>query len=334
LLDQSKLKYYTVSVKGEPSPEFVDDVAKEYRKRPVNVVVAVGGGSAIDAGKAVSAMLAEEGSVKEYLEGVGTRKPSGMKAPFIAVPTTAGTGCEATKNAVLSRVGKDGYKKSLRHDAFVPDVALVDPELALSCPPHVTASCGMDAISQLIEAYTSKNANPFTDALARSGLQAAAGAFLPLATGRGDDIVLRGKMAYAALSSGIVLAQAGLGTVHGIAGPAGGLFPVPHGAACAALLVPVLKRVVSRLKEGPSSGLEKFAEAGRIISGAHGGSDSQCADLLVSTLAQWVEMTAIPKLGAFGVAEDISAIVRSADNKSSPVGLSPDEIAAALLEAL
>lgn len=199
--------------------------------------MAIGGGSVIDCGKAVAAMLVEDGSVQDYLEGVGTRKPSGAKIPFIAVPTTAGTGSEATKNAVVCD-RKEGYKKSLRHDAYMPDVAVIDPELTMTAPRPVTIACGLDAVSQLIESYTSTKANVFTDSLALTALSHASESLLPHCLDQGNDISLRGKMSYAALISGITLSHAGLGAVHGMAGPLGGLFPVPHGVTCGKLLFP------------------------------------------------------------------------------------------------
>jgi alcohol dehydrogenase class IV len=224
---------------GRTTTETIDAIASEFRKTPVNVVVAIGGGSVIDYGKAVAAMLAEDGTVRDYLEGVGTKKPSGAKVPFIAVPTTAGTGSEATKNAVVCD-RKEGYKKSLRHDAYMPDAALVDPELTLTLPRHITIACGLDAVSQLIESYTSTKADASLDSLALKALSGASESLLPLALIAAMIYLCVSKMSYAALVSGITLSRAGLGAVHGIAGPLGGLFPVPHGVACGKLLFPVM----------------------------------------------------------------------------------------------
>ena len=192
--------------------------------RGIDVVLSTGGGSVIDAGKAVSAMLRVEGSVAEYLEDVGTRKHPGTKVPFVAVPTTAGTGCEATRNAVLSRVGPDGFKKSLRHDNFLPDAAVVDPVLTLSCPPDITAACGLDALTQLLESFVSTKASVLTDVLALSGLEHIGNSLVPACTNSGQDIDMRANLSYAALMSGITLTSAGLGTVHGFASSIGGLF--------------------------------------------------------------------------------------------------------------
>ena len=182
----------------------------------------------MDAGKSISAMLTKTESIKEYLEGIGTKKHDGKKMPFVAVPTTSGTGSEATKNAVISEIGGRGFKKSLRHDNFVPDSVVIDPRLMISCPQNVTAASGMDVFSQLIEGYLSTNSSPMTDALALSGLRYIKEGLLK-SYETGDDIDARGKVAYASYLSGVVLANAGLGTVHGFASPIGGYFDIPHG---------------------------------------------------------------------------------------------------------
>ena len=168
---RQNIKFQKVVVNSEPSPELVDETVQKYSAEKIDVVVSIGGGSVIDAGKAISAMLNTSGSVREYLEVVGNKEHPGTKVPFIAVPTTSGTGSEATKNAVISKLGKDGFKRSLRHDNLVPDVALIDPELTLNCPPDITAAAGMDCFTQLAEAYLSGKSNDYTDALATRRLQ-------------------------------------------------------------------------------------------------------------------------------------------------------------------
>ena len=177
--------YRTVS--GEPSPETVDDLTESCRSKTIKGVVALGGGSVIDAGKAVAAMLCEEGSIQDYLEGVGTKSPSGRKVPFYALPTTAGTGSECTKNAVISRPGPEGFKKSLRHDNYVPDIAIIDPDWTESLPVRVGASCGMDAFSQLLESYLSTQASPLTDCLAETGLKCFFRSFSAIIEGEGKQ---------------------------------------------------------------------------------------------------------------------------------------------------
>ena len=194
-LDTVGVTVFQVSVSGEPSPAFVDETVARYRAETPDWVGSVGGGSAIDAGKAISAMLPSGDSVVEYLECKDTKKHDGRKTPFIAIPTSSGTGAEATKNAVLSDIGRAGYKSSLRHDQFVPDVAFVDPELVPSCPPDVTAACGLDALTQLLESYVSIKASPMTDALAQSGLEHVAAGFLPSVENGANDIEARGHIA-------------------------------------------------------------------------------------------------------------------------------------------
>ena len=235
-LTSARIRVLQVRCSGEPSPTLIDQTVDRFRNEHIDCVVAIGGGSVMDAGKAISAMLPQEGSVTSFLEGMETRKHDGRKTPYIAVPTSSGTGSEATKNAVLSEIGDGGYKSSLRHDKLVPDITLIDPELTLSCPPAVTAACGLDALTQLLEAYVSSKSSPMTDALALSGLEHIAAGLIPAYESGDSNVEARAHMAYAAFLSGVVLANAGLGVVHGFAGPIGGYFPAPHGEVCGTLV--------------------------------------------------------------------------------------------------
>jgi alcohol dehydrogenase class IV len=359
-LNQIGLQYKAVSVRGEPTTETIDAIAGEYRKTPINVVVAIGGGSVIDCGKAIAAMLAEDGTVRDYLEGVGTKKPSGAKVPFIAVPTTAGTGSEVTKNAVVCD-RNEGYKKSLRHDGYMPDVAIVDPELTLTMPREITIACGLDAVSQLIESYTSTKADASTNSLALKAISGASESLLPLCLDRGNDISLREKMSYAALVSGITLSHAGLGAVHGIAGPLGGLFPVPHGVACGKLLFPVMTFVIKKIIDEKNLVAQKrFADIGRLLTGDAGGEDifyretqiskMKCIEICKSNnpaasggynnedytrgckrfldvLNTWTRTLKLPQLSYFGMtAADMAKAISLADSKNSPAILSKEEM--------
>ena len=332
------------AVAGEPDPAFVDDSVRNLRGHLPDAVVAIGGGSVIDAGKAIAAMVMEEGSVVDFLEDVGSRTPSGKKVPFVALPTTAGTGSEATKNAVLSRSGPGGFKKSLRHDNYVPDVAIIDPELAVSCPPEVTAASGLDAITQLLEGFVSTSASPLSDALARSGLRSAGGSFERVT--RDGDVASRAQMGYAAYLSGVVLANAGLGVVHGIASPLGGLFPIPHGVVCGTLVAEATRVNIDRLAaaspeeaavgtEESASARAKYAEAGVLLSGHDAGSAAANCDQLVALLARWVEELRIPRLGSFGVSpQSLRELAAQSGVKNGPVKLTPDEIYAIMAARL
>jgi len=318
-------------IAGEPSPAMVDEAVHRCEGRSVRVVVGVGGGSVLDAGKAIAAMLKESGSAADYLEGVGTRKPSGRSVPMIAVPTTSGTGSEATKNAVLSRVGVDGFKKSLRHDNYVPRLAILDPILCVSAPPAVTAACGMDALTQLIESYVSTQASPLTDALAVEGLRHLIPA-LPDACGRGAaDFDCRGAVAYGAFLSGVTLAHAGLGVVHGVAGPMGGLIAVPHGVACANLLPFAVKATLDNLAaaDTPASkaAVDKFARIGKLF-GTSYTDPLDCCRHLVDCLYRWLDRLPIPRLGGYGLtAAHVDRLRQAASNKNNPLPLSADQIA-------
>lgn len=342
-LKGADMTVFHVIVTGEPSPERVDEVAGEYRKKGADLVISVGGGSVIDFGKAISAMIPVEGSVLDYLEGVGTKSPDGRKLPFLACPTTAGTGSEATKNAVLSRVGDDGFKKSLRHDNYIPNAAIIDPELSVECPPDITAACGMDAFTQLLEAYVSTKANPITDALSESGLRCITDAIVPSATQGAGDVDVRGNMAYAAFLSGVTLANAGLGVVHGLASPVGGRFPIPHGVVCANLMGPALRLTVGKLvetRDDPASYtvLDKFARIGAFFSneGDRGKPDTVGhARRLVDTVYDITEKLGVPRLGSYGMTEsDVDEIVSKADNKNNPVPLTSDHMREIVLERL
>ena len=250
----------------------------------------------------------------------------GPATPFIAVPTTAGTGSEATKNAVLSVAGQ--YKKSFRDDRLVAEWAIVDPDLLATCPPELIAADGMDAFTQLLESFVSTRANPITDALARSGLAAASEALLPL-YGQ-QSAALRAKMAYASLLSGICLAQTGLGSVHGLAAPLGAFFPIPHGVACGTLLATATRVNIAALRqrEPDSPALIKYEEVRRLLGAAD----------LPAMLAGWRERLALPRLAAYGVtAADIPRIVadsRGSSMKTNPVVLTDDEIAGIVGERL
>ena len=337
LQDQSVLVHRAV-IKGEPSPEQIDRTVNLFAGKGVEVVIAVGGGSVIDAGKALSAMLLKNEPVLQYLEGVGTAQHDGEKIPFVAIPTTAGTGSEATKNAVLSQVGAGGFKKSLRHDNFVPDVAVVDPELMLSCPAHLTAACGMDAFTQLLESYVSTKASPMTDALAFSGIKALSESLLDACGQGANDTRVRGKMAYAALMSGITLANAGLGLIHGLAGPIGGRFAIPHGVVCGTLMSPANAITIRLLLETHGSDhpiVYKFAKIGAMLAGEPIADVEQWCALLIDTLDRWTNALSIPRLSAFGIVEsDLDAIVAEAGNKNNPVALDEKLIREILLARL
>ncbi len=317
-------------IAGEPSPAMIDAAIDRWRNTTIDLVLAVGGGSVLDAGKAIAAMLKENGSVVDYLEGIGIQAPSGLSLPVIAVPTTSGTGSEATKNAVVSQVGDQGFKKSLRHTNYIPRLAILDPRLCVSAPAPLTAACGMDALTQLIESYVSTHASPLTDALAMDGLRHLIPA-LPEACGKGaDDIGCRSAVAYGAFLSGVALANAGLGVVHGVAGPMGGTIAIPHGVACANLLPFAVKTTIEILDQADTdearATIEKFSRMGKLF-GARHGNHLDCCRYLVDSLYRWLDDLCLPRLGRFGLTDGhIECIVRAASNKSNPLPFSADQI--------
>ncbi len=332
-LEKLPIDYSLVSISGEPSPTLVDKNVIKFRGKSIDLVVGIGGGSVIDAGKAISAMILKRGSVKDYLEGVGTKTHDGEKVPYIAIPSTSGTGSEATKNAVISEIGPDGFKKSLRHDNLVPDITIIDPELMISCPASITAACGMDAFTQLLEAYVSPKGNPMTDALAVSGIKCIIDSIIPACSNGASDINVRAAMAYGSLMSGVTLANAGLGIIHGLAGPIGGLFEIPHGVACGTLLTEATKFNIKRLKEQGTlgkDGLKKYAVIGALLSSAkflNEGKINDYCDFLIETLDKWTAELKIDRLGKYGITfDDLDKIVEQSGLKNNPVPLNNDDI--------
>jgi len=321
------------SVGGEPSPQLVDQVVRDLHGLGIEVVLGIGGGSVLDAAKAIAGLLKPGNSVLDHLEGVGPELPyRGPATPFIAVPTTAGTGSEATKNAVLSVHAKDGYKKSFRDEKLVPEYAVVDPDLLASCPRPLIAANGMDALTQLLESYVSTKANPFTDALALSGLEAARDGLIVWYEDGPEAAVGRERMAYAALLSGITLAQVGLGSVHGLASPLGAFFPIPHGVVCGTLVAAATEvNIRAMLEREPGNrALARYADAGRLLVGNADMNDDEARAALVQRLADWTRHLHLPPLGTFGIASadfpHIVAHCRGSSMKTNPIALSDQEV--------
>lgn len=328
MFEESGVEHHDISISGEPSPAMIDEPVKKLRKIRVSVVVGIGGGSVLDAGKAISAMMYREESVKEFLEGIGTMNHPGTKIPFIAIPTTSGTGSEATKNAVISEVGQNGFKKSLRHDNFVPDIALVDPELTITCSPEVTAAGGMDCFTQLIEAYLSDKANEYTDALAWEGLKAIKSSLMK-SYEDGNDKEARSGMSFAALTSGICLANAGLGVVHGFASSVGGLFQIPHGVVCGSLMAKsnfVTVRAL-RKKGNNFNALWKYSRLGRLFLEEENRSDDFYVDGFLDYLKKISHDLNLPALKHYGISnDDLERISSITEMKNNPVKLDLDEV--------
>ncbi len=332
-MDKKSINISIISVYGEPTPTLIDEAVAKCKSKNIDLVVGIGGGSVTDAGKAISAMISKEDSIMNYLEGVGNKIHDGKKIPYIAIPTTSGTGSEATKNAVISEVGPEGFKKSLRHDNLIPNYAIIDPELVLSSPPSVSAACGMDAFTQLLEAYVSPRASPITDALAFSGMRYVKDAIIPACSTHALDIAVRSAMAYGSLMSGIALTNAGLGIVHGLASSLGGLFEIPHGVACGTLLAESTKMNITQLQkigDAGKKGLLKYAIVGALLAGKKVFENvdiSYYCSILIDTLEKWTYDLKIDRLGKYGIKiKEIDKIVEKAGLKNNPVQLRREDI--------
>ena len=340
-LERAGLGWETLRVAGEPSPRIVDETVAHFSDRGIEVVLGVGGGSALDAAKAIAGLLPSGRSVLDHLEGVGRGVPyTGPALPFVAVPTTAGTGSEATRNAVLGERGSEGYKKSFRHEALTAREAVIDPQLLDSCPPSLVASDGLDTLTQLVESFVSPRSSPFTEPLVLNALEAVREALLAWYERPADSRAARSRMAYAAWVSGVALSQTGLGAVHGLASPCGAHFPAPHGAVCGTLLAATTRANVSALRERAPDheALGKYARIQAVLSGAQHVDRAAGPEALVALLANWTERLELPRLSSFGIREgDIPRIVagsRGSSMRTNPIELADDELAGVLAERL
>ncbi|MCC9000792.1 MAG: iron-containing alcohol dehydrogenase [Candidatus Contendobacter sp.] len=340
-LDKAGIGWEHTRIDDEPSPQGVDRAVQQFQGKDIAVVAGIGGGSVLDAAKAIAGLLPSGDSALDYLEGIGPEKLyHGPAMPFIAVPTTAGTGSEATKNAVLSVRGPAGFKKSFRHDLLTPEYALLDPNLLASCPPQQIAANAMDALTQLLESYVSIKANPFTDALAESGLNAVREGLFAWYEGNEKVAAGRERMAYAALISGVCLAQTGLGSVHGLASPLGAFFPIPHGVVCGALVGAATRVNLAALRERDpeNPAWRKYARAAEILHRRHYPDLDEAHAALLALLDDWTERLALPRLSAYGIqCQDFAHIVahsRGGSMKTNPLTLSDAEITDVLRQRL
>ncbi len=335
-LSSEGVEFRVFSVPGEPTLETARAGTARALETGADIVIGIGGGSAMDAAKAVGVLAANGGDPLDYLEVIGRGRPLEKSSlPVLAMPTTSGTGSEATRNAVLASP-EHGVKASLRSATMLPRVALVDPELTYGLPPAATAATGLDALTQLIEPYICRRSNPIVDSLCRDGMARAARS-LARACANGRDAAARTDMALASLLGGLALANAGLGIVHGIAGPAGGRFPAPHGALCAALLPHALavNRRALRERQPDSPVLSRMDEVARILTGREvAGSEEGEAWLRELSAA-----LRIPSLGSYGirsphVPELAEKALAASSTKANPVDLEMDEVAEIILRAL
>jgi len=333
-LIKNNFEYRSLIVKSEPTTDIIDQGVSAGREFKAELVVGIGGGSALDAGKAIAGLITNGGLANDYMEVVGKGFPIKHPAlPYIALPTTAGTGTEVTKNAVILSE-TDKYKASIRSPFLVPKIAILDPALTITVPANVTASTGLDALTQLIEAYTSNKSQPVTDALALLGIQKAVKS-LEIAYEHGDNLAAREDMALAALLSGICLANAGLGAVHGFASPLGAI--IPHSIVCAALLAAVVDQNIQTLKaKVPNSPtLVKYVKLGELITMKTYKHPTESHRELVQYLRNLTSKLKIPALSKFGLKEtDIPDVIAKA-KKSSSIRYNPVELDdAALIKIL
>jgi alcohol dehydrogenase class IV len=342
-LAAQEIEAVTFAVAGEPTTDLVREGAQQAREVDCDLVIGFGGGSALDAGKGIAALLTNGGDPLDYLEVIGKGQPlTQPPAPYVAIPTTAGTGAEVTRNAVLASP-EHRVKVSLRSPLMLPRLALVDPELTYTLPPEITASTGLDALTQVLEPFVSNKANPLTDALCREGLRRAARSLRQAyengnnARAHEDMARAREDMALVSLFGGLALANARLGAVHGFAGPLGGMFHAPHGAVCGRLLPHVIAINVQALQEraAGSPALRRYDEIAQILIG----SPKAAARDGVAWMQALCKALQAPPLSSYGMTEgDFSLLIEKASVSSSmkgnPIKLTSDELGEILARAL
>jgi len=325
-----------IPISGEPTVAAIDTISKTVAQAGCDVVVGIGGGSALDSAKAVAVMALQLAkrkdavSVKRYLEGVGDLAPPAERLGLIAIPTTAGTGSEATKNAVVADIGPQGFKKSLRHDAYIPDLVIIDPTLAKGLPRAVTAASGLDALTQLMEAYTSTKANPFIDALALDAIGKIGNALPRLLESEPSNPSLRSDMAYAAYISGMAIANAGLGYVHGLAGPLGGLHAAAHGVLCGSLIAPINRAMVeAHAQSGEPAVFKTKMEQIATVWKKRG------MEGVLSHVEYISRIAGFPRLGTYGfLAEELRSVGSKEVRRNSPVAIPTEQVVSILLSLL
>lgn len=315
-------------ISGEPSVASVDSCTQQVVADGCTAVIGIGGGSVLDTAKAVSVMAkytyerGQQVSVQQFLEGVGDLSAPDSRLPLVMVPTTAGTGSEATNNAVISDVGPHGFKKSLRHVAYICDVVIIDPTLAVTVDHHQSAASGLDALTQLMEAYTSTRANLYIDSLALGAIGKLGLALPQLLNGHLDDITLREDMAYAAYISGLAIAHAGLGYVHGLAGPLGALHHAPHGVICGKLIGPINAAMLAQ----PES--NTYHDKLRCIASLWNLKDPSA---VISHIESIVDQAQFPSLKSYGYTlEELKHIGLSNPKRNSPISLEGKQLVAIL----
>jgi len=335
-LRAAKTECTPFTISGEPTIAGVLDGVRAAKEADCRTIIGYGGGSALDGSKAIAALLSNPGDPLDYLEVVGSGKPlTRASAPCICIPTTAGTGCEVTRNAVLASP-EHRVKVSVRSPKMLPLLAVVDPDLTHSLPPSITASTGMDALTQLIEPYLSTAANPATDALCREGIRRAARWLRP-AFEDGGNGEARENMALASLFGGLSLANAGLGAVHGLAAPLGGTIPVPHGTVCASLLPAVieanLRALRARAKSSPALG--RFEEIARLLTGDPSARAEEGIEWIYALRSDF----GIPRLSSYGLEENALPVIaekalKSSSMKPNPIQLTAEELIGVLMKAI
>lgn len=334
-LKNTGMKIVTFSVSDEPTIELTIEGAELARQNASDIVIGMGGGSVVDTAKAIAALLTNRGDITDYLEVIGRGKPlSRSSAPCIAIPTTAGTGAEVTKNAVLTSQ-EHKVKVSLRSPTMLPDLAIVDPELTYSMPPSLTASTGLDALTQVLEPFVSVKSNPLTDTICMEGLKRAARS-LHRAFKDGSDTKAREDMAIASLFGGLTLANSKLGAVHGIAGPMGGMFPIPHGVICARLLPFVVEVNVRALQRHHSKQyLLRYDQVAQVLTGKTNAKTEEG----IARIHDLCDALGIPGLSDFGITEDhfpdlIARSKKASSMKGNPVNLTDEELTEILQKAV